>query len=324
MRDTKLILLEGLSGSGKSTTATYLALQLQRQGIPYRYHWEMEVPHPVNMRTGFGDSVYTPEERFELGLAKWRAFAAGAAGGDQVTILDGKPLHITLLYMILHDSIKRERLVDYARQIAAIIRPLGPRLVYLRQEDLELGLQHLERDRGTGWSEGLIAQIQQRQADKSLDFSGRDGLLRYFAHYRDLLESALAGMDTPALRIEVQEDDWPARYRKLHAFLGLDDRSIGDQRGNRHLMDDEGEDARLRVANRTDRSLIAYRWPSKGRFSEYAFELAPRDARVHTTQIGARLRLHDTNSGEILRDVIVAEAEQHLKITDINIEGTHR
>ena len=68
------------------------------------------------------------------------------------------------------------------------------------------------------------------------------------------------------------------------------------------------------VENRSERSLIAYKWPHKERFAAYAFELAPGEAQTYGTQMGQRFRLYDTNSGEILHEVIIVQGRQVLRI----------
>src|SRR5687767_5330975 len=45
-----LVLVEGLPGCGKSTTAQFLARQLRRAGYRARWHYEEETPHPVFRR----------------------------------------------------------------------------------------------------------------------------------------------------------------------------------------------------------------------------------------------------------------------------------
>ena len=47
MLNTKLILIEGLLGSGKSTTAEHLGTFLQQQGIDGRWYLEEDDPHPI-------------------------------------------------------------------------------------------------------------------------------------------------------------------------------------------------------------------------------------------------------------------------------------
>lgn len=47
MRNTKLILLEGIPGSGKSTLAQCIAHMLARQGIACQWFYEEEKNHPM-------------------------------------------------------------------------------------------------------------------------------------------------------------------------------------------------------------------------------------------------------------------------------------
>lgn len=47
MQNTKLILLEGLPGTGKSTKCHFLSMQLGREGKPARWMHEVARPHPV-------------------------------------------------------------------------------------------------------------------------------------------------------------------------------------------------------------------------------------------------------------------------------------
>ena len=47
VRQTRLVLFEGIPGSGKSTTGQFLARQLMDQGILARWWYEEEAGHPV-------------------------------------------------------------------------------------------------------------------------------------------------------------------------------------------------------------------------------------------------------------------------------------
>lgn len=52
MFDSHLIIVDGLPGSGKSTTAQWLELQLQRNGIPARRFYLEAMPHQVQFVAG--------------------------------------------------------------------------------------------------------------------------------------------------------------------------------------------------------------------------------------------------------------------------------
>jgi adenylate kinase family enzyme len=62
MFDTKLIILDGLPGSGKSTTAQWLELQLQRNGFDAQWYWEGDVPHPQWWYENWTGAEYAPPD----------------------------------------------------------------------------------------------------------------------------------------------------------------------------------------------------------------------------------------------------------------------
>lgn len=47
MIESKLILIDGITGSGKSTTAQFLFDQIQRNGIEVSWYHEDETDHPI-------------------------------------------------------------------------------------------------------------------------------------------------------------------------------------------------------------------------------------------------------------------------------------
>jgi hypothetical protein len=80
----KLVLVEGLPGSGKSTTAQFLARQLRLAGHPASWHHEGETPHPVLRRPA--DSPMWAGY-FADRLERWREFAAPFGATDRIWIL---------------------------------------------------------------------------------------------------------------------------------------------------------------------------------------------------------------------------------------------
>ena len=92
--DTKLIVVDGLPGSGKSTTCQWLELQLQRSGIKARWLPEAEIPHPLWWYTQWDGATYLPPDfdqipmtKFiETSLAKWIDFVALVQASEAVYI----------------------------------------------------------------------------------------------------------------------------------------------------------------------------------------------------------------------------------------------
>ena len=77
---TRIILIEGLQGCGKTTIATWLSNRIAGWGTTCRWYEEV-APHSVGLH-------YMPEQYrdvadyMEAATARWTAFAAGRAAGD--------------------------------------------------------------------------------------------------------------------------------------------------------------------------------------------------------------------------------------------------
>ncbi|HSH81388.1 MAG TPA: hypothetical protein VLA19_22905, partial [Herpetosiphonaceae bacterium] len=147
MRDTKLIFVEGVMGSGKSTTANFIARQLQRNGFPARYIFEGGEGHVVRL---MGDLPHpfkpwldlTTQEYREKSLAKWRAFVAQARHTDTVAVLDGQLFHGNMTDLLIMDT-GRAGLRAYVHDIVEITRELNPVLIYFYQADLEQAMRRV-------------------------------------------------------------------------------------------------------------------------------------------------------------------------------------
>jgi DNA replication protein DnaC len=87
MRNTKLILIEGIPGSGKSTLAQFIARTLTQQGIACQWWYEEEKAHPLYVFHDLASLQKTIEalndgryrEVIEAALEKWKLFEDNGA-----------------------------------------------------------------------------------------------------------------------------------------------------------------------------------------------------------------------------------------------------
>ncbi len=228
MRDTKLILIEGLPGAGKSTTAHFLARHLARQAIPHRWWYEEERGHPLAV---FDDraSLRRVVEALSSGqhrpvvaavLDRWRQLAARLRAADEIVLLDGC-LFGHLTWSLFPAGVPEAEIHAYLAEVERIIAGCAPCLIALDQEDVAAALRRICARRGGDTAERFIRNATASAYGRRRGLAGFDGLVAFWRDYRALTDAAFARIGFPKLAIEVGGGDWANVQRRVADFLGL-------------------------------------------------------------------------------------------------------
>jgi thymidylate kinase len=228
MRTTRLILLEGIPGSGKSTLGQFLARQLSVQGIPHRWWYEEEKAHPLY---GFQDPASLQQLLDDLAggeyhrviaaaLDKWRDVAATIASHDTTVVLESCLLGY-LTWTLFPFDVPIAEIQVYLGEVEQLLQSLSPRLIYLYQADLAQALRIICERRGAQTRERLIRNATQSPYGRRMGLQGFEGLVMYWAAYRQLTDAACQASGFATLAIETGAGDWPTYQRQAQAFLRL-------------------------------------------------------------------------------------------------------
>jgi thymidylate kinase len=228
VRTTRLILLEGIPGSGKSTMGQFLARELSAQGIPHRWWYEEEQAHPLYV---FQDPASLQQllddlagGKYELviaaALAKWRALAATIVSHDEIVLLDSCFLGY-LTWTLFAFDVPIVEIQAYLDEVERILRSLSPCLLYFYQADLAQALQIIGERRGGQTRERLIRNATQSAYGQRLGLQGFAGLVAYWAAYRQFADAACQATGFATLAIETGAGDWLTYQRQARVFLDM-------------------------------------------------------------------------------------------------------
>lgn len=234
MIDTRLILIEGLSGAGKSTTAQRLWLNLRRQGFEARWFYEHDTTHPIwwpgEQPRIAAEGVVDPAFLHETLPARWRGLADERAAAGKVTIVEGAFFQTAIGFLLAMDLPDRE-IEAHVLAVGRAIAGLDPVLVYFRQRDVARALNEVFEDRwNDGYDAALIEHIGGTPYGKAHGLNDLAGLVRYYERWCELVESLYPRLDMAKVAIDRSSGDWPSRERQLADFLGLPAIIDGDAR----------------------------------------------------------------------------------------------
>jgi hypothetical protein len=220
-RQTRLVIVEGIMGSGKSTTARWIAAQLEAAGRRALAITERVEPHPVRGTDGLEHWFQpwldvTADGLADRSLAKWRSFVANAKAAETVHALDGQLFHGDLTNLFLMEATPA-MIAKYCKAVSDIVRPLAPLLIYFYQADIERAIRAIAAERGAEWVKYQVDWKLQAPYSRRVGLTGLDGLVALYRDYRALTDNLYAGLDFPKLAIDNSQQAWGTYYQQIHA-----------------------------------------------------------------------------------------------------------
>jgi thymidylate kinase len=230
MLRTHLIFVDGLPGSGKSTTAEYVASELKRRGLSCRLLRERETDHPLNVGGDIHPSgrttgarlfeAYTVDSFVAESLARWNAFVAGALGSERVNILDSYPFQNSVRVLLQMDA-DPATIAAYQSRVEEKAAGLSPVLIYLDPGDAEQTLRAITQQRGPAWTDYAIAVITECPYASSHGLQGMNGAAALLQGYKHLLDESVARFPFPRLVLSACRHCWQDCHAKILEFLEL-------------------------------------------------------------------------------------------------------
>jgi hypothetical protein len=261
MINTKLILIEGLPGSGKSTTAKMANDILKEWNIETRLYLEGNVEHPADYEGGsyfsktefselleqysdvkpvllkhaiercngfvlpqyklkqdiseatvpdsFWNHIWNHdiyelplEKNIELITDKWQRFLDQAMTENQTYIFECCFIQNPVTIGMIKYGASHEVVINYVKQLAAIIEPLNPVLLYVDQQDLSRSFKKAVQERPKEWSTGFMDYYNNQGYGKIHDVQGIEGTIAVLEARKQLESSIFNALDIEKFKID--------------------------------------------------------------------------------------------------------------------------
>lgn len=225
MIPTRLVVVEGIIGSGKSTAARFIAEYLRQSHIDVRLVVEGGRDHPVRLANSLPHPFQpwrdvTPDEFIAQSYRKWRTFVAQIEATNVVTLCDGQLFHGNLTDLLMMD-VEPQQLESYVAKVVQLISALTPVVIYFHQRDIADSLRATCQQRGRHWVDYQVDWKLQSPYARRRMLTREQGLFEFYQTYREICDKLLSILPIPQLHIDNTDSDWKAHYQSIIRFLQL-------------------------------------------------------------------------------------------------------
>ena len=231
MINTKLILIEGPPGSGKSTTAWKLAAAIKNSEKKCQefYEWSVDHPIPIGDEAHLDLVIASSITRETDLLRRWQAFAQAHHDADIVTVMESRFWQTSVMLMYIA-GISKEAVFESNQRVIEAIHGLNPALIYFAIDDpgaFWARTVHIKNEewRRSGlkvsWAEFMFRNIGSQKWFTDRGLNGEQGMPALLEEWSQVSTELFERVPFPKIKIRNPHTDWPAAMAQMRDFLDL-------------------------------------------------------------------------------------------------------
>ena len=244
MGAARLILIEGMIGAGKTTTARQIQTWLTSRGEDARAFDESAEDHPIRTRAvdqlrahyralaasgdgaadGEGTRPPGPVEHDDgaspgaYAIDQWRRLAERCRHGRQTIILESTFLQNSVMPAFI-DGAPAEAVTEIFTAIVREAEAAEPLLIYLRPTDVASAIARVHHARGEAWAAQNMAWVASRPWARRRDLRGREAVVELYRAWEGVVDELYGRYPFPKLMISDPQLDWAAALARIGQAL---------------------------------------------------------------------------------------------------------
>ena len=215
---TQLIMLEGVSFTGKSTLSEFAAEQLNLNGSPAQW-----ISEGMMLQRYFPHVLAVLEQKQSISeallAADWSAFVQAAMTSPTIFVVDAALSFAAVGPLLMADRPPAAILAELKR-IADVCAPLQPRVIHLTGDIGTLAPASIA-ERGEGWQAHLVRQSDASPYQQARGRSGVAGAIEFMQEWQSFMRVVLEDSGWQTLTLDVTDTDWNTNQRTMLSLLGI-------------------------------------------------------------------------------------------------------
>ena len=223
MLNTKLILVDGITGSGKSTTAHYIARQMEKNGIKVKWLYEQENKHPlleIPIKKDESNEDHTKRVLVEY-PKKWIDFVNKIKDDEYIYIVESYLFQDVIMFPHFMNDLESQKIKDFSHSILKIASCLNPVLIHYYQKNVDKAIRQNWKRRGHDWTKGFINFFEMTPYCKNRSIKGKKGVVKLWDDFTSLTLELFKEFNFRKIQIENSEHKWEEYRNNILKFLKL-------------------------------------------------------------------------------------------------------
>lgn len=221
-RKNKLIIICGVSTSGKSSTSKSVYKQLLLNNIACEWMHEEISNHPIRNGEFEKDSIYTfdgMQKNVQDMYLRWKQLVRKIIDSPKVFILEGCFFQSIIRYFL--DSVfKKKQIIEYYREVTDILTILNPLIVLLYRPDIQTSFENAYKIRGDNWKKCILNKPTSTGYFTRVPYTGDESVYQKENEYQMIAKEIIDEMTTEKLKIDTSKSEWSKYVSQIIEKMG--------------------------------------------------------------------------------------------------------